>query len=365
MVVVHGASAQESGTLPADDPVVVVVDPGPTEPVPLTGPQSVPQNRIASDFRPMLGNDAEAVVHALRTGSDITLTETTPGALPGDPPVVETVTIDSPTGPLGNGEVRHTLDLAKFQLAQAGISEPTASELQAALTGGAVTNADGATTDMQGILAMRADGMGWGKIAQEMGTTLGAIKNGTAVATPPAPLGGGTPVTDEGAPAPAADDTTTASRSGTGTLHGKGQGIVDAGGESVATATSATQHGKSHDTITDALGGSSAGHGRADTHISNGLGESGAGRDHHIVDGLGSGGADHGGKQTIVNAMGDSGASHGRGANIVDGLGGVGGGGGGRGANVTDALGSDGGLGGSHGGGNGGGGGHGGGHGHH
>ena len=364
VLAVRVANAQDTtGTVPTTDPaptdVVIVTEPTePTEPVPLTGPESVPQNRIANDFRPMLGNDAEAVVSGLRSGDAITLTETTPGTLPGDPPVVTTVTIDSPTGPMGIGEVDHTLDLAKFQLAQSGITDPTASELQAVLTGGSITLADGTTTTYQGILAMRADGMGWGQIAQDLGTTMGAIKSGRAMETlPSTPVEGGTEVTTGGETAPSDDAATT-----TTTSHGREHGIVNATGESVASLPSGAHGGgKGRDAgITDALGAGSAGHGRSDSQVTNALGESsslhGPGRGQGIVDGLGAG--SDGGAKHVVNAMGSSnGGGHGVGAGIVDGLGASTDGGRGAAA-VTDALGNSGGgggFGGGHGGGNGGG----------
>lgn len=361
LLAVHPAHAQD-GTLvvaPMDSTVVVE----PAEPTPLTGPQSVPQNRIAGDFRPMLGNDAETVVSGLRSGGPITLQETTPGPLPGDPVEVTEVVIESPTGPLGNGEVRHTLDLARFELAQAGIEQPTASELQAALTGGPVTNGDGVTTDFQGVLTMRSDGMGWGQIAHEMGTTLGAIKNGSAIAMPPAaPAEAGTTELSR----PTGHDAVATGGSATQAEHGRSHTIVTGTGES-AVASGAHGRGAAGGGVTDALGSTSPGHGhgpgRTDTSVTNAIGDSGAGhgRGSGIVDGLGGSSGGHGNNQ-VVNAVGSSHAGgHGTGAGIVDGLGGsMGGGHGGGAAAVSGALGgSDSGFGGGHGGG-----GNGGGHGH-
>jgi hypothetical protein len=356
------ASAQDGS------PVVVS-----EEPTPITGPQSVPQNRIAGEFRPMLGNDAEAVVQGLRTGSTITLTETTPAALPNDPPQVTTVTIESPTGPLGNGEVQHTLDLARFELAQAGIDQPTASQLQAALTGGSVTNADGVTTDLQGVLTLRSEGMGWGEIARQEGTTLGALKNGSAAApaaatAPAADAGTADPGTTAGSAtentrvrgrAPATGASATTDSSG---AAASGGGV--ARDEAVTNALGAAGAGNGHGgpKVTNALGAGAASHGRSDSHITDALGagdSAGQGRGHEIVDALGSsGGSAHGGH--VSNALGSSGGS-GSHAGIVNGLG-AGAVEGGRGASmVTNAAGDSGpGLGN----GSGGGGGHGGGHGH-
>ncbi|HXV83109.1 MAG TPA: hypothetical protein VEG60_24875, partial [Candidatus Binatia bacterium] len=83
-----------------------------------------------------------------------------------------------PTGQMGNGNVFISLALAKEQLNQMGISQPTPEQLQAALTGGTITTGTGATattTQLQGILTMRSQGMGWGKIAQQQETKLGPV----------------------------------------------------------------------------------------------------------------------------------------------------------------------------------------------
>ena len=357
LLAVHPVHAQDDTLVVAPTDTTVTVEP---EPTPLTGPQSVPQNRIAGDFRPLLGNDAETVVSGLRSGDPITLQETTPGPLPGDPVEVTEVVIESPTGPLGNGEVHHTLDLARFQLAQAGIEQPTASELQAALTGGSVTNADGVTTDFQGILTMRSDGMGWGQIAHEMGTTLGAIKNGTAVAMPPASPAPTDPSagTTDNADATPSDGSDATGSTATSTRHGRGHGIVTGAGESGAVIQSGA-HGRDRAAggVTDALGTTNSGHGqgRSDRSVTNALGEAGAGhgQGRGIVDGLGASGGGGKGSEHVVNAVGGSqGGGHGARAGIVDGLGAsMGGGGhGGGAAAVSGALGgSDHGSGGGHG----------------
>ena len=57
--------------------------------------------------------------------------------------------------------------LAKYQLAQQGITNPTPEQLKTALNGGTITY-NGKTVEYQGVLQMRADGMGWGQIAQQL-----------------------------------------------------------------------------------------------------------------------------------------------------------------------------------------------------
>ena len=109
-------------------------------------------------------------------------------------------TFTPPTRPMGYGNVRIALLLAREQLAQAGITQPTPEQLAAALMGGTVTNGTGATsttTDFPGVLQMRADGMGWGRIANSMGVKLGHVMSGRLpppVSTPPAtPTSAGLP----------------------------------------------------------------------------------------------------------------------------------------------------------------------------
>jgi hypothetical protein len=75
---------------------------------------------------------------------------------------------------MGYGNVSTSLALARFQLAQQGINHPTPQQLETALMGGTIT-ANGRTVAYQGILQMRADGMGWGEIAHASGTKLGPV----------------------------------------------------------------------------------------------------------------------------------------------------------------------------------------------
>jgi hypothetical protein len=134
--------------------------------------------RIAAQFRGMAGSDANALalVNGLRNGSDVTLTSTSTTTTNGKPTTTTTTTtIDTPTKPMGWGNVRIALALAQAELQQAGITKPTAAQLQAALTGGTLKSPDGTTTQAQGVLTMRASGMGWGQIAQAQGTKLGPV----------------------------------------------------------------------------------------------------------------------------------------------------------------------------------------------
>lgn len=161
---------------------------------------TVPQDRLVDEYADTLfgGNEAAAedAIAALRSGGDFSVTSTVTrqatnpdGTLATNPdgsPKMETVTvetqIDNPNGPMGWGEVDHSLGLA-----QALVDSGKAGSFEEALTGTAttttVTNADGTTstttTYSGGVLQMRADGMGWGQIAKALGfKSLGEVKSG-------------------------------------------------------------------------------------------------------------------------------------------------------------------------------------------
>jgi len=94
--------------------------------------------------------NATSLVTGLRDGKEVTLTNG--GA---------TETFTPPTAKMGYGNVDNALALAQASLKDQGITEPTPAQLEAALTD---------------ILKLRADGMGWGVIAQELGFKLGEVK---------------------------------------------------------------------------------------------------------------------------------------------------------------------------------------------
>jgi hypothetical protein len=120
---------------------------------------------------------------------------------------VEPITITT-EGKTGYGNVFITLALAQASLKQAGITEPTLSDLAVALNGGTI-DVDGTSTEFQGVLTMRAAGMGWGQIAKENGFRLGyvisalksgkdrVVKAGTADSRPSASQGGAKSVGSE------------------------------------------------------------------------------------------------------------------------------------------------------------------------
>lgn len=256
--------------------------------------------RIAATFGSLAGSSDNtlALVNALRTGSSVTLTTATapttsmpatttttgpgtgtttptatgPGTGTATPttPTATTTTITPPTGKMGWGNVFIALALAKTELANAGITNPTPDQLQAALTGGDVTAADGSTVTLKGVLTMRASGMGWGQIAQAEGTKLGpvvsSLKSAKVRVASIAPASATTaPVGTKASRLTTADDTTTtsgkthghgittASGSGTSTVSGKGHGLTTAAGVAsgsssrgivTAEGSTSTVHGK-------------------------------------------------------------------------------------------------------------------------
>lgn len=136
------------------------------------------ESRISSDFSTFAGStdNSSSLVTGLRSGSPITLSSTDAKG------VTTTTTFTPPTGKMGYGNVFTSLALAKNQLAGLGITQPTAQDIQAALNGGNVTLPNGDTKTLTGVLALRAQGMGWGRIAQAQGTKLGPVISGMKTA---------------------------------------------------------------------------------------------------------------------------------------------------------------------------------------
>jgi hypothetical protein len=199
---------------------------------------SKPLSRISSDFSAFAGSTANStnLATGLRTGGPITLTST-------DAKGVITETTFSPaTGRMGNGNVFISLALAKQNLANLGITQPTSEQIQAALNGGTVNvpgpNGQTTPTQLTGVLALRAQGMGWGKIAQTYGYKLGPVISGMkanmqAGAPATLPATAATKASANGvtnASGAASGGVTTASGSSNGQGNAYGRGVTTAGG---------------------------------------------------------------------------------------------------------------------------------------
>lgn len=126
--------------------------------------------RIGDRYAGFAGSSAnlENLAGGLRHGSSVTLT--------GGP---NSVAFTPPTRPMGYGNVTRALDLSNRQLIAAGITSPTPEQVRAAMMGGTVAGPNGNET-LPGVLQLRSQGMGWGKIAHTIGVHPGLHASTTA-----------------------------------------------------------------------------------------------------------------------------------------------------------------------------------------
>ena len=173
-----------------------------TTTVPVGGEMSL--EALAKKYGAFAGSpeNAQSLVGGLRDGTEIVLTRTVqvpppPGQvchqqvmMPCMPPLpstqmcprmipapcpstttTETESITPPTGNMGFGNVDIALAFAQAQLLEVGISGPSPKEVKASLLGGQVTGQSD-SKNLPGILTLRASGMGWGQIANQLGYKL-------------------------------------------------------------------------------------------------------------------------------------------------------------------------------------------------
>lgn len=203
--------------------------------------------RVTPQYQTFAGSNANlsSLASGLRSGTPITLTGNG-----------QTANFTSPTRPMGYGNITRSLDLAQRQLALQGITNPTPSQLQAALTGGTITGPKG-TVNYAGVLQMRSDGMGWGKIAQTVGVHPGMGKSASAAvpARASATNASGRSVTAHGNDKPAS-----ARASGNGNGHAR---IATPSGNSgnSAAAAHANARGLGNSAATTSAAGAHAGGG--------------------------------------------------------------------------------------------------------
>ena len=110
------------------------------------------QDQLIAKYTQVAGSkqNATSLVNGLRDGKEVTLKR-------GD----ATETFTPPTAKMGYGNVDNALALASASLERKGITNPTPAQLEAAV---------------MEILRMRADGKGWGQIADAKGFKLGEVK---------------------------------------------------------------------------------------------------------------------------------------------------------------------------------------------
>ncbi|MBI3372501.1 MAG: hypothetical protein HY017_12210 [Betaproteobacteria bacterium] len=140
------------------------------------GRQLPPVGERYAGFAGSLAN-LQSLKTGLRRGSEITLTDRT-----------GSVTFTPPTRPMGYGNVAHALDLASRELARAGITRPTPQQIEAAMMGGTVSSPHGSIA-FPGVLALRSQGMGWGRIAHTIGVHPSPHSHFVAIHAAPHPLG--------------------------------------------------------------------------------------------------------------------------------------------------------------------------------
>lgn len=195
--------------------------------------------RTAADFSSFYGPDnAQALAGGLRSGSEISLTTRAPDGS------VSTATFTPLTGSMGNGNVYISMALAQQRLTAEGITQPTAQQIQAAMTGGPLVSGG---QPVQGVLQMRADGMGWGQIAQAMGTKLGPVISGMKSAN--AALSATTAQTGTVSATTAGKADTAKPKASTGTGR---SGVVTAGGSGGANVVGSKASGGKSGIVTGA-----------------------------------------------------------------------------------------------------------------
>jgi hypothetical protein len=109
------------------------------------------RDQLVKDYSDFAGSDANSrsLVDGLRDGKEVTLTDgkTTAKFTPA-------------TGKMGYGNVKIAISLAEANLAKQGITDPTPDQVKA---------------EMTKILQERADGKGWGQIANSRGFKVGDL----------------------------------------------------------------------------------------------------------------------------------------------------------------------------------------------
>lgn len=128
-------------------------------------PATNPAQRLTAQYLAAVGSadNARSLVQGLRLGQRIHLADAQ-----GE------VEFMPATRAMAWGDVEAALALASASLAQSGISQPSAQQWSTVLNGGALSTPSGVVVK-PGVLAQRTSGLGWGQIAQAMGTTLGRV----------------------------------------------------------------------------------------------------------------------------------------------------------------------------------------------
>jgi hypothetical protein len=121
--------------------------------------------KIAAHFEMLAGSqdNALALVEALHHGVAVKLVASGASAERALPVVT---TIDPPSGVMEWADVERALAMAQAALQRANIKRPTSEQLEAALIGGVITNPQGQSLIMAGILPLHAAGVPWNQVAR-------------------------------------------------------------------------------------------------------------------------------------------------------------------------------------------------------
>ena len=254
---------------------------------------TTPATNISNDYSYFLEKvNSQQVVNDLRNG------QWTTTATDSNTNLTTTTSESLPTGKMGYGNVKISLALAQESLNQQGIMQPTSEQLHTALMGGELVQGD-STTMTNGILQMRADGMGWGQIAQKYDVKLGTLMSGKQPAatatTTTTTTTASTSTTNKGIATANGKSSTTGPGRGNGKAFSGsasgGSGIVSGSGRSFGTSHGSTSQtgrgivsgsgrsfGTSHGSTSQAGSGIVSGSGRSMGHM-NGI-VTGAGGGH-------------------------------------------------------------------------------------
>jgi len=133
--------------------------------------------RVIHDFTDFAGSRANAsnLVIGLRRGMPIMI-----AAAPGSNQDTVSVLFTPPARAMNSSSVYISLALAKQQLENLGISQPTPEQITAVLIGGVVSGGGVAarTTTLPGVLTLRSRQLSWASIAESQGVKLGTVLDG-------------------------------------------------------------------------------------------------------------------------------------------------------------------------------------------
>jgi hypothetical protein len=132
--------------------------------------------RLSAEFGTLAGSERNAcsLVEGLRDGITVTLDCADCSSA--------NTSFMPPTGRMGYSNVVIALTLVRQQLAAQGIIQPLPDQLQAALVGGKIVSPlSNGTVRLPGVLQLKKDGKGWGKIANLLGVKLADALGGARI----------------------------------------------------------------------------------------------------------------------------------------------------------------------------------------